>query len=151
MRHIHSRTREPMRRPTTTFTSFHDWVESVRTEHDKSRAETKDLAEIEELAEQSEVDALEDDLMAIESPEGRPPDRNIRRAEWRVARILIPAFVFIPAILVTIFAGVVAGIGALFAALVLMCAAAPVWGAGLIRAGEHLHAHEEAEEYYRSH
>ncbi|MBL8746938.1 MAG: hypothetical protein JNK58_11350 [Phycisphaerae bacterium] len=131
------------------FGRHHFESRSALTEFERSTAETKDLDDLDELASEAEVDALEQDLMAVESPEGRPPARELRDAERRVAAIVVPLVVLVPVIVIGLAAGARAAVAALIAALVLMCAAVPVWGAGLLRGSEHRRAHDEAEHIAR--
>jgi hypothetical protein len=133
------------RRPDLTSIRHHAEIEPPMTEHERGIAETKDLEDLSELKRDSQVDAIEEEIMADGTPEGRPPHRETRDFEWRIAIVVIPIILFGPALLVGYFAGPIPALGTLLFALVMVCAAGPVWGAGLLRREEHRHAHQQAE------
>jgi hypothetical protein len=91
------------------------------------------------------VDKAQDELMAQESTDGRPPPRPLRIAEWRWAAV-VGLILLVGVVLWTVSRRldaktILVGV-ALIAALVV--AAAPVWGAGLMRGREERDARQQA-------
>ncbi len=92
-----------------------------------------------------EVDVREEELMGANSPDGTPPEHWLRRTEWKWFRYImlvlgVGAAVWIAAVGVS---GATVLMGA--ALLVIMVfAAAPVWGAAILRAREGRTARAEA-------
>lgn len=83
------------------------------------------------------LDARQDDLMAIASPDGHPPTHRLRRLEWWWLAIGVAVVGVIglgwAALRGVDSATVIGGSGLLF---VLLAAASPVWGAALLRGRE---------------
>lgn len=92
-----------------------------------------------------DIDKLEDQIMAADSPDGLPPPKAMRRREWRMVRV-VALCVFVPVFLI---GAAMISVETLLAAcallLALFVAAFPVWTAALMRAKEHQEAREEAE------
>ena len=84
-----------------------------------------------------QVDAREEEIMGVQSPEGTPPEHWLRSAEWKWFRYLMVA-VFLGAVVWIGISGVSGGTVLMAAALVVVMvfAAAPVWGAAILRARE---------------
>lgn len=105
---------------------------------------TDDLASLPRIT--AVVDDRQDQLMASESADGRPPSHRQRVIEWRWVVIGLPVLI-IAAITWAAIAGVslgaVAGFGALFL-LLLLLGCWPVLGAGLLRGKEQAVARDEA-------
>ena len=92
------------------------------------------------------VDARQDELMAVESVEGRPPSHWLRRVEWRWMTIGLPVLVLgavIWALIRGVSAGTVVGFG-IAVALLMLVGGWPVWTAGLLRMEEETTARDEA-------
>lgn len=92
-----------------------------------------------------EVDRIQEEVMAAKSPEGRPPHRRTRIAEWKWFIIGASAVGAI-AMSLSIF-GVIAWPTALWVGVLIflsLAAASPTWGAGLIRGGEERKARKVA-------
>ncbi len=84
-----------------------------------------------------EVDAREEELMGAESPDGIPPDHWLRRTEWKWFRYMMLALAV--GAVVWIAAVGVSGETVLMAAallVIMVFAAAPVWGSAILRAQE---------------
>lgn len=92
------------------------------------------------------VDARQDELMELESAEGRPPTRAQRMSGWRWFAILIPMIV-LGAGVIALMRGVsmmgIAQFGVVFA-LLLLIGGVPRWAASLSRGKEEAAAREEA-------
>ena len=84
-----------------------------------------------------EVDAREEVLMGADSPDGPPPEHWLRQIEWKWFRYVMIALALGAAIWIAV-GGVSGGTVLMgFAFLVVMVfAAAPVWGAAILRAQE---------------
>ncbi len=87
------------------------------------------------------LDARQVEVMAETSVDGRPPDRESRRSGWRWFLLVAPL------VLIALVAGVAWGVGpkafngrnvlmAIGVIALMAAAAAPVWGAGLLRGQE---------------
>ena len=97
-------------------------------------------------AEAALVDARQDELMKIESVDGRPPEHQANLAGWRRIAIGLPLLAII-GLSVAMLQGVSVGAIALFmvaSALVVFMGAWPVLVAGLLRGGEETVARKEA-------
>lgn len=92
------------------------------------------------------LDMRQDDLMAIESVDGRPPTHEQRRTGWRWIAIAVPVLVVVAATVAMIRGmslGAVIGYG--IAAMALWVLGSwPVWAASLRRGKEESVAREEA-------
>ncbi|MFN0010625.1 MAG: hypothetical protein ACKVS8_03170 [Phycisphaerales bacterium] len=91
------------------------------------------------------VDRVQDEVMTATSPEGRPPTRHVRRAEWKW--FLIGGSVLALAAVVWAVSSSVPWPTLLFVAALLILflgAAIPTWGAGLLRGGEERQARKVA-------
>ena len=96
-------------------------------------------------AQTSELDTRQDELVGAHSPEGKPPEHWLRSAEWRWFRYVIMAVLLVAVIWIVARgvegATVLMAVGLLF---IMVFAAAPVWGAALLRRGEERAARAEA-------
>lgn len=96
--------------------------------------------------EEAVVDARQDELMAIESADGRPPSHRVRMAEWRWAAIGLPLLVLGAvawAVVRGVSVGAIIGFGVVFL-LILILGGWPVLAAGLLRGKEESVARKEA-------
>lgn len=94
----------------------------------------------------SKLDRRQDDLMASESTDGRPPTHGQRRTGWRLIAIVLPLLVIGAASWALIRGagpGTVAGFGLVFLVLLLI-GGWPVWIAGFRRGGEESDAKAQA-------
>lgn len=92
-----------------------------------------------------EVDRVQEEVMAARSPEGRPPHRRTRLAEWKwfiVASVVLALSALIWGALSVVAWQIVAVAAALM--LLFLGATSPVWGAGLLRGGEEREARKTA-------
>lgn len=92
------------------------------------------------------VDARQDELMAIDSSEGRPPSHAQRMSGWRWLAILVPVLVLgtgAVAMLNGASASDLLRYGIVFA-LLLLLGGLPRWAAGLSRGKEEATARREA-------
>lgn len=96
--------------------------------------------------EAADLDVRQDQIMARESSDGRPPTHRERRRDWRwlaAAAILVVAGFITWIVVDRAGLGLVATV--LLYAVLLMVAASPVWIAGLLRGGEERAARRKAE------
>jgi len=92
-----------------------------------------------------EIDRVQEQVMTEISPEGRPPPRQLRVMEWKW--VLTGAGVLLIGAAVLVATSSMAWPTVAFAVvilLVLMGAAIPTWGAGLLRGGEEKRARVSA-------
>jgi hypothetical protein len=92
------------------------------------------------------VDARQDELLAVESVEGRPMTNRLRRMEWRLVAIVLPmlaAAAVVGALVWRVSLGAMVGFGLLGAAL-LVLGGWPVLMAGILRERERKAARVEA-------
>jgi hypothetical protein len=91
------------------------------------------------------VDARQDQFMIVNSSDGAPPPRLWRLAGWHWFVVLVPVLLILGGLT---WIALTVGLGAALAGFVLLVvmggAAAPVWGAGLLRGGEERLARENA-------
>lgn len=100
--------------------------------------------------EKARVDALQDEHMAHESPDGRPPERHQRNTAWG-GLFLIGLLVALAAITTAAyFWGMPAVIIGIVLIGLMALASAPAWGAGILRGKEERHARAEARTDVRS-
>ena len=107
------------------------------------------LVEADAIAKQNgptpEVDRAQEEVMTAISPDGRPPERELRTLEWKW--VLIAGAVLLACTVVAVTVSSIAWPTVLFAGvivLVLIGAAIPTWGAGLLRGGEERQARASA-------
>lgn len=92
------------------------------------------------------VDDLQDELMASRSPEGRPPNHDLRIAEWRWLALAV-GVVLAGLLIWAIAQGLAAGwivLGALFMICFIGVGSSPVLYAGLLRGREEHEARRTA-------
>lgn len=92
------------------------------------------------------VDAVQREVMAAISPDGRPPDLATARAGWKKLALLgiVVAAVGVAILFLTL--GPAAGGLASILLVGYIALTVPVWGAGLLRGQEERVAHKIAEE-----
>lgn len=91
------------------------------------------------------VDGVQEEVMAVISPDGRPPNRELRVLQWKW--VLIAGGILLTCAAVVVAMSNMAWPTVLFAGvivLVLVGAAIPTWGAGLLRGGEERRARVSA-------
>ena len=97
------------------------------------------------------VDAAQDKLMSITSSDGGPPPRGWQLTGWHWLAVVVPLLLVIGG---AVWVAWAMGVGVALVGLVLLAAmagaAAPVWGAGLLRGGEERAARIEAEAEVRA-
>ncbi|MBL8887677.1 MAG: hypothetical protein JNK16_13545 [Phycisphaerales bacterium] len=97
-------------------------------------------------ADEPRVDAVQREVMAAISPDGRPPELGAARSGWKQLAIvgMIVAIVGVAVLFITL--GPEAGSLASILLVGYIALTVPVWGAGILRGQEERTAHKIAED-----
>ncbi len=96
-----------------------------------------------------EIDRVQDELMTESSPDGRPPERRLRRSEWKwfaLGAACFIAFIIFGLVWIAVSLNLPPIMIVLGVLLIIVVGAAtsPSWGAGLLRRDEQREARKEA-------